>query len=117
MTDPDANSPWPDIAETHYVLRLYVTGATPRSSRAIENLHRFCEAELAGCYQLEVIDIYQHPEAAREAQVIAAPTLVKVEPSPVRRVIGDMVDSDRLRRGLNMPEPAGTVILPDRDET
>lgn len=101
MTDPGADV-WGEPAAPHYQLRLYVTGATSRSTRAIENLRRFCETELAGCYDLEVIDIYQNPEAAREAQVIAAPTLVKMQPEPVRRVIGDMTDEDRMRRGLSI---------------
>lgn len=105
MTDKGA-VPWGEAgAAPHYQLRLYVTGATPRSTRAIENLRRFCEVELGGCYDLEVIDIYRNPEAAREAQVIAAPTLVKMQPEPVRRIIGDMTDEDRMRRGLNIDAP------------
>ena len=101
MTEAGAD-PWGEPAAPHYQLRLYVTGATSRSTRAIENLRRFCEVELAGCYDLEVIDIYQNPQAAREAQVIAAPTLVKVQPEPVRRIIGDMTDESRMRRGLSI---------------
>ena len=100
---PAGVDPWHEPSvPARYVLRLYVTGATARSARAIENLRRFCESELAGCYDLEVIDIYQHPAAARDAQVIAAPTLVKMEPEPVRRIIGDLADQDRVRRGLNL---------------
>lgn len=101
MTDPGAEI-WGEPAAPHYELRLYVTGATARSTRAIENLRRFCEDELAGVYDLEVIDIYQNPEAARDAQIIAAPTLIKMQPEPVRRIIGDMTDQDRIRRGLNI---------------
>ncbi|HEX7790290.1 MAG TPA: circadian clock KaiB family protein [Afipia sp.] len=104
MTDPGAE-PWGEPAALHYQLRLYVTGATARSTRAIENLRRFCEDELAGLYDLEVIDIYQNPEAARDAQIIAAPTLIKMQPEPVRRIIGDMTDEDRVRRGLNLEPP------------
>lgn len=104
MTGAGAD-PWGEPAAPHYLLRLYVTGATARSARAIENLRRFCEDELAGCYDLEVIDIYQNPEAARDAQVIAAPTLVKMQPEPVRRIIGDMTDQNRMRRGLNIEAP------------
>lgn len=101
MTGSGAD-PWGEPAAPFYQLRLYVTGATARSTRAIENLRRFCEAELEGSYNLEIVDIYKNPEAAREAQVIAAPTLVKVQPEPVRRIIGDMTDEDRMRRGLNI---------------
>lgn len=104
MTDSGAD-PWGERSAPHYQLRLYVTGATARSSRAIENLRKFCETELAGSYDLEVIDIYKNPEAARDAQVIAAPTLVKMQPEPVRRIIGDMTDEDRMRRGLNIEAP------------
>ena len=90
-----------------YVLRLYVTGTTPRSIRAIENLRTIVEQELQGQYDLEVIDIYQHPEAASEHQVIAAPTLVKALPEPIRRIIGDLSDKERVLRGLGLePRPA-----------
>lgn len=105
MTDVGAD-PWGEPEAPHYQLRLYVTGATSRSARAIENLRRFCEEELAGCYELEIIDIYQNPEAAREAQVIAAPTLIKMQPEPVRRIIGDMTNEERMRRGLNIETPS-----------
>ena len=90
----DDNSP--------YVLRLYVTGSTPRSTRAIENIRRICEAELEGRYELTVIDIYQNPEAAREQQIIAAPTLLKILPSPLRRIIGDLSDHDKVLAGLEI---------------
>src|SRR5215472_8545329 len=76
----------------HYTMRLYVTGATPRSSRAITNLRRLCDEYLPGKYQLEIIDIYQRPELARQVQIIAAPTLVKSFPLPLRKFIGDMSD-------------------------
>ena len=89
-------------AATRYVLRLYVTGSTPRSARAIENMRRICEEHLAGRYDLEVVDIYQRPEAAREFQLIAAPTLVKLLPDPLRRVIGDLSDVDKVLHGLDL---------------
>ena len=98
-----------EVPADRYVLRLYVTGSTPRSTRAIENMHRICEEHLAGRYDLEVIDIYQNPEATRDAQVIAAPTLVKMLPEPLRRVIGDLSDHERVLAGLNLtphPSPA-----------
>lgn len=92
-----------DPGETRYVLRLYVTGTTTRSNRAIENLRRVCDERLEGRHTLEVIDIYQQPEAARDDQVICAPTLVRVRPEPVRRIIGDLSDQGRVLRGLDLP--------------
>jgi circadian clock protein KaiB len=87
-----------------FVLRLYVTGATRKSSKAIENIKGICETYLKGRYELEVIDIYQHPEKAGEAQVIAAPTLVKKLPLPIRKLIGDMSDEDRILIGLGLKQ-------------
>lgn len=85
-----------------YVLRLYVTGMTPRSTRAIRNLRAICEAHLQGRYDLEVIDIYQQPTLAKGEQIIAAPTLIKKLPAPLRRVIGDMSNKDRVLLGLDL---------------
>jgi circadian clock protein KaiB len=85
-----------------YQLSLFVSGATPRSTRAIDNLRKVCEEELKGRYVLEVIDIYSNPEAVRENQVIAAPTLIKQLPLPVRRIIGDLADKERVLKGLNL---------------
>lgn len=111
MTDDDLASALGPAPGERYVLRLYVTGSTPRSVRAIENMRRICEEHLPGRYDLEVIDIYQNPDATREAQIIAAPTLVKMLPEPLRRVIGDLSDHERVLAGLNLaprpPEPGG----------
>ncbi len=85
-----------------YTLRLYVTGLTPRSTRAIANLRSLCEEFLAGRHELEVIDLYQQPELAQNAQLIAAPTLVKELPLPVRRLIGDLSDEQRVLAGLDL---------------
>jgi len=85
-----------------YILRLYVTGSTPRSLKAISTLKRFCEEFLHDDYELQVIDIYKHPDAAREAQIIAAPTLVKRLPAPLRRFIGDLSNKQKLMTGLNI---------------
>jgi circadian clock protein KaiB len=85
-----------------YVLRLYVTGLTPRSTQAIASLRAVCEEHLAGRYDLEVIDLYQQPELARGQQLIAAPTLVKELPPPVRRLIGDLSDEQRVLVGLDL---------------
>jgi circadian clock protein KaiB len=85
-----------------YVLRLYVTGLTLRSTRAIASLRALCEEHLAGRYELAVIDLYQQPELAQDANLIAAPTLVKAVPLPVRRLIGDLSDEHRVLVGLGL---------------
>ena len=85
-----------------YVLKLYVTGLTPASTRAITNIKKICEEHLQGRYELEVIDIYQQPVLARGEQIIAAPTLIKKLPLPLRRFIGDMSDSERILLGLDL---------------
>jgi circadian clock protein KaiB len=89
-------------ADVHYVLHLYVTGMTPSSQRAIESIRRLCEEHLAGRYELKIVDIYQQPELARGAQIIAAPTLVKTLPLPLRRLIGDMSDEGRVLVALGV---------------
>lgn len=85
-----------------YLLRLFVTGQTPRSVRSIDNLKRICEKYLKGRYELEVIDIYQQPELATENQIIAAPTLIKRLPLPLRRLVGDFSNPDRVVLGLDL---------------
>jgi circadian clock protein KaiB len=85
-----------------YVLRLYVAGMTPRSINAIDNIKKICEEELTGRYELQVIDVYQQPDAARTEQIIAAPTLIKKLPLPLRKIIGDMSDKERVILGLNI---------------
>jgi circadian clock protein KaiB len=85
-----------------YVLRLYVTGATPNSRRAIENVRKICEEHLQGRYELKIIDIYQQPELAKEGQIVAAPTLVKKLPLPLRRFIGDMSKTEKILMGMEL---------------
>jgi circadian clock protein KaiB len=85
-----------------YVLRLFVTGMTPNSTRAIENTRALCEEHLQGRYQLEIIDIFQQPIFAREGQIVAAPTLVKELPPPLRKFIGDMSHTERILMGLDL---------------
>jgi circadian clock protein KaiB len=85
-----------------YVLRLYVTGSTPRSLKAISNLKRVCEEHLHDDYDLQVIDIYKNPDAAREEQIIAAPTLIKSLPAPLRRFVGDLSNTQKLLTGLGI---------------
>lgn len=84
-----------------YHLRLFVAGNTPRSQRTIVNLRRLCNEHL-GSVALEIVDIYQQPELAVQDQVVAAPTLVKLAPSPLRRIIGDLSDKPRVLRGLDL---------------
>jgi circadian clock protein KaiB len=91
--------------ELKYVLRLFVTGATPRSARSIFNLRNLCEDRLEGRYRIEVVDIYQQPELARAEQIIAAPTLIKTLPLPLRRLVGDLSDRERVLAGLDL-QPA-----------
>ena len=85
-----------------YVLRLYVTGATDRSLRAIANIREFCERYLKGRYDLRVVDIYQQPSLAQAQQIVAAPTLVKREPLPPKRLVGDFFDQNRLGASLGL---------------
>ncbi len=85
-----------------YVLRLYVAGMTPRSTRAVETVRTICEEHLQGRYDLEVIDVYQQPTLARGEQIIAAPTLIKKLPLPLRRIIGDMSNKERVLLGLDL---------------
>lgn len=90
-----------------YLLRLYVTGTTRQSARAIANTRSFCEECLAGRYRLEVIDIYQNPEAVSDHAIVAAPTLVRVLPAPSRRVTGDMSDRERIIAGIDASVDTG----------
>ncbi len=87
-----------------YVLRLYVTGMTPKSTQAVLNIKKICEEKLKGRYELEVIDIYQQPVLAKDEQIIAAPTLVKKLPFPLRKLIGDMSDKERILLGLDLKQ-------------
>lgn len=85
-----------------YKLRLLVAGTNMRSRRAIDNLRRVCDAHMMGRFDLEIIDIYEQPEMAQHYQVVALPTLVKLLPLPVRRIIGDLSEHDRVIRGLEL---------------
>jgi circadian clock protein KaiB len=89
-------------APKEYVLRLYVTGTTPRSTLAIQNLKGICEEHLHGRYELQVIDVYQRPSLAKDEQIVATPTLIKVLPAPLRRLIGDLSNEDRVLLGLDL---------------
>lgn len=91
-----------ETEDEKYALRLYITGHTPRSMRSIENLRKLCEMHLKGRYELEVIDIYQQPFLAKEMQILAAPTLIKALPLPLRRLVGDFSDQNRVVLGLDL---------------
>lgn len=86
----------------HYRLRLFIAGATPRSIQALERLKRLCETHLQGRYELEVIDIYQSPSALGVDNVVAIPTLVKQLPLPLRRIVGDLSDTEKVLKGLDL---------------
>jgi len=90
-------------ASEQYDLCLYVTGMTTHSARAIENLRAFCGRHLRGRHTLRIFDLYQQPTLAREEQLVAAPTLVKRTPLPLRRLVGDLSDHERLRAALGVP--------------
>ncbi|WP_211211185.1 circadian clock KaiB family protein [Asticcacaulis biprosthecium] len=108
-TPVEAAAPVNDTA--HYSLHLYVTGGTVRSIRAIANIRKICEVYLKGRYDLDVVDISQDPMRAQSEQIIAAPTLIKTLPLPLRRFIGDMSQTDRILVGLNL-YPGGAALLP-----
>ena len=91
------------VGNEKYSLRLYVTGTTPKSICAITNVKKICETHLKGRYKLQVVDIYQQPALAKDEQIIAAPTLIKSLPLPLRKFIGDMTRSDRILIGLDLP--------------
>jgi circadian clock protein KaiB len=85
-----------------YVLKLYVSGITPNSIKAIKNIETICRDHLKGRVELEIIDIYKEPERAREAQIIAVPTLIKNFPQPLRRLIGNLSDDEKILVGLGL---------------
>lgn len=94
---------WPTApTPTRYAFRLFVTGTTSRSQRAIGNIRRLCEELLPDRYELEIIDVYLNPEATRDLQIVATPTLVKLQPEPVRRIVGDLSDRAKLLAGLSL---------------
>ncbi|HEX7330996.1 MAG TPA: circadian clock KaiB family protein [Pyrinomonadaceae bacterium] len=90
------------LKRAKYILRLYVTGSSARSLRAVHNLKKICEEHLSDDYDLEVIDIYENPAAAREEQIIAAPTLVKKLPRPLRKFVGDLSNTQKILVGLDI---------------
>ena len=90
--------------EAEYLLHLYITGATPNSMRAVRNIKEICEQHLAGRYELLIIDIYQQPELARQEQIVAAPTLIRVRPLPRRQLVGDLSNRPAVLISLGVPQ-------------
>ena len=87
---------------TNFRLRLYITGSTPQSQRAIDNLKLICDAELPGVYEVEVIDVLEHPALAENEKILATPPLVKRLREPVRKIIGDLSDREKVLLGLDL---------------
>jgi circadian clock protein KaiB len=96
------NNRYGEKSTNEYVLHLYITGATPNSIRALMNIKQICEEHLKGRYHLEVIDVYQQKELAEKEQLIALPLLIKKQPLPVKRIIGDLSDTPKVLRGLGL---------------
>lgn len=127
MTNPDDETPSPgDLAKTeferilsrtagteHYKLTLFVTGTTVKSAMAVATVRGLLEKHLPGRYELEVVDIYQSPERLKGDQIVAAPTLLKREPFPVQKLVGNLHDADRVLIGLNLKptEPVNWMEL------
>lgn len=104
-TVPATPPTWATAAESppaRYVLRLYVTGPSQKSLRAIANIKKICEDHLDGHYELEVIDLYQQPQLAQGEQIVAAPTLIRKLPLPLRRIVGDLSKTERVLVGLDL---------------
>lgn len=87
---------------SRFVLKLYVTGRTPRTEAAIRNLRFICEGELDGDYDLQVIDVLERPQLAEDERIIATPTLIKELPPPIRRIIGDLSETSKILVGLDL---------------
>jgi circadian clock protein KaiB len=101
MTDDGPGTPSPDPDGTYH-LRLYVAGQSPKSMRAVENLRRVCEEHLPGRYQIELVDLLENPHLARGDEIIAVPTLIRKLPAPIRRIIGDLSDTEKVLVGLQL---------------
>lgn len=107
--DPSASEGEPD-QERRWELRLYVAGQTPKSLRAFANLKKICEEHLTGQYRIEVIDLVERPQLAEGDQILAIPTLVRKLPAPVKKIIGDLSNTERVLVGLDLRE-----VVPVRD--
>jgi circadian clock protein KaiB len=103
VSEGTSKGDWP----AKYVLRLYVTGTSPRAQVAIANLRRICEQELSGQYELQIIDVLEQPQVAEDDRILATPTLIKQLPPPLRRVIGDLSDKEKVLLGLELRRDIG----------
>ena len=101
--------------KARYRLKLFVTGTTPRSARAIRNIRAICEENLQGRYDLEVVDIYQHPEQIKPEQIVVTPTLVKEHPLPSRKMIGDLSNTEQVLLGLDLVRHRLPAKLPENN--
>ena len=107
MSEPQSSNDWNRAdSDEQWDLCVYVTNSSPKGQRAIENLRRACEEHLAGRYQIEVVDVLENPRRAAADQILAAPTVVRRLPKPIRKLVGDLSDSDRLLIGLEI-RPSG----------
>lgn len=103
MTDTvEVRSSGKEPTLSKYLLKLYITGQTPRAERAIANLRRICEEDLGGKYELQIIDVLESPQLAEDEKILATPTLIKRLPLPLRRVIGDLTDKEKVLLGLDV---------------
>jgi circadian clock protein KaiB len=119
---PDWTRPGPAAARkddtlSKYLLRLYVTGKTPRAEKAIANLRRICHEDLHGRYELQIIDVLEDPQKAEDEKILATPTLIKRLPPPLRRVIGDLSDRDKVLLGLEVWPAVGDEDVDAGNET
>jgi len=87
-----------------FLLKLYITGRTPRSEQCIANLRAICDRELSGKYELKIIDVLEHPQLAEDEKILATPTLIKELPPPIRRIIGDLSDTEKVLLGLDLKD-------------
>jgi circadian clock protein KaiB len=105
-----------EVVLSKYILTLYVTGTSPRTRIAIDNLNRICSQELAGRYDLEIVDVLEHPQRAEDERILATPTLIKQLPPPLRRVIGDLSDKEKVLLGLEVRPTATSSTQAPRPE-
>lgn len=102
MTDPNNENPEEKLNDQIWILRLYVAGQTPKSLAAFANLKKICEEHLAGKYRIDVVDLAANPSLARQDQVLAIPTLVRQLPPPLKKIIGDLSNTERVLVGLEI---------------
>lgn len=113
-----APTPWikVEVVLSEYVLTLFVTGTSPRTQVAIDNLNRICAQELDGRYELEIVDVLEDPQRAEDERILATPTLIKQLPPPLRRVIGDLSDKEKVLLGLEVRHGSASSPTSSRPE-